>query len=126
MRRLFARALLVGVFAAGSLAAVSASAFEGRYTAGTPDYEQSVVIRKAGDSYRGDASVATRGCVGDFQGTGRAKGDSLVLVGRENTYTCRLTLRRVGGSKLEVRENGCLTFHGAACEFSGSYERQAR
>ena len=122
-----ARRLAYGLVAAWVPAAASpVSAFEGRYRAGTPEYEQTITVRKSGQGYRGDATVATRGCVGDFKGTGRPSGDRLVLVGRENTYACRLTLSRAGSKTLQVEEDGCLTFHGSACAFSGTYGRQAR
>lgn len=119
-----AAAFLLG--ACCMLAAAPASAFEGRYTAGDTLYSQALTITKSGDRLRGKASVATRGCVGEFDGTGRPNGSELVLRAVLEGRECRLTLRRKPGSTLEVSEEQCLTFHGAACEFSGSYKRQAR
>jgi hypothetical protein len=108
------------------LAAGQAPAFEGRYTAGDKLYSQALTITKSGGRLRGTASVATRGCVGEFDGAGIPQGEELVLRASLDGRECRLTLRRTAPSAIEVSEDQCLTFHGAACEFSGSYKRQAR
>ncbi|MGA0596723.1 hypothetical protein [Enterovirga sp. CN4-39] len=110
----------------GAWAASPAAAFEGRYTAGGAGYEQSLVVTKTPTGFRGKIYVATRGCVGEFVGTGRPKGGTLVLRGRQDTFECQLTLRPTAAGVLDVAEDACLTFHGTACEFSGSYKRQAR
>ena len=114
------------MLAFGACAAAPASAFEGRYTAGDRAYSQALTVTKSGDGFRGKASVATRGCVGEFDGTGRPNGSELVLRAVLDGRECRLTLRRAAGSTFEVSEDQCLTFHGTACEFAGSYKRQAR
>ena len=94
--------------------------------AGDKLYSQALTVTQAGDRLRGKASVATRGCVGEFDGTGRPQGDTLLLRAAVDGLECRLTVRRAAGSTVVVDEDQCLTFHGAACEFSGTYKRQAR
>ena len=121
-----ARAAALILVPGRTLAARPVLAFEGRYAAGDKLYSQALTITKSGPRLRGKASVATRGCVGEFDGTGGPKGDTLLLPAAVDGLECRLTVRRAAGSTIVVDEDQCLTFHGAACEFSGTYKRQAR
>ena len=125
MRPTRTRLALVTLLACGAFAPAPATAFEGRYTTGAAAYEQALTVTKTRTGFRGKAWVATRGCVGEFDGYGEVQGETLLLHASLDGRECRLTLRRSGPAGVQVEEEGCLAFHGAACEFSGSYKRQA-
>jgi hypothetical protein len=97
---------------------LSADAFEGRYrTLGG-----SMTIRPAGAGVlKVDAEIGSRSCVGVISARGRAQGDRLVAEAMEYGEICRLDIRRKG-RVLTVTESGaCTPFHGANCNYTGSY-----
>jgi hypothetical protein len=101
-----------------------ASAFEGRYLAGSKSYSQEIEIKKSGDgSYNVEASVATRACAGEFNGAGPVTGDILRATAELEKDRCTLILRRTK-TGVSVEEENCLPFHGAACDFTGDYRKR--
>ncbi|MGE7472670.1 hypothetical protein ACQKLX_24800 [Bosea sp. NPDC003192] len=95
-----------------------AEAFEGRYrTLGG-----SMTIRPAGAGmFKVDAEIGSRSCVGVISARGRTQGDRLVAEATEYGEICRLEIRRKG-RVLTVTESGaCTPFHGANCNYTGSY-----
>ncbi|SFC30389.1 hypothetical protein SAMN05428997_105264 [Bosea sp. CRIB-10] len=95
-----------------------ADAFEGRYR--TPGI--SMTIRPAGGGmFKVDAEISSRRCVGVISARGRIQGDRLVAEAMEYGEICRLDIRRKG-RVLTVTESGaCTPFHGANCNYVGSY-----
>ncbi|WP_442755576.1 hypothetical protein ACNHKD_02600 [Methylocystis sp. JAN1] len=111
-------------FGAALVAASGAAAFEGRYVAGSKGYAQDLVVAKRADGrFDVKADVATRGCAGEFEGAGALQGDALVAEAKFENEICALTLRRTKKG-VSVMEDHCLSFHGAACEFSGDYRKR--
>ncbi|MGJ0392804.1 MAG: hypothetical protein ACR650_08625 [Methylocystis sp.] len=109
---------------AAALFPADASAFEGRYVAGSKSYSQEIEIKKSGDGgYSVEASVATRGCTGEFDGAGAVAGDLLRATAVLEKESCTLILRRKKKG-VSVEEENCLPFHGASCEFSGDYRKR--
>lgn len=78
-----------------------------------------------GGSYRVNIEVAVPRCIGSIDATGRLAGGKLVATATEGGETCTLTIEPRGAG-LSVSESRCLYFHGASCEFSGSYQRGSR
>jgi hypothetical protein len=101
-------------------------AFEGRYRAGSQGYRQELTIKKQGaDSYNVEFVVGTEGCSGYFDGIGRVEGTTLVVrtpPPADPDDKCVVFISRKG-AKLEVMEDNC-SWHGASCEFSGTYKRR--
>ncbi len=95
-----------------------AQAFEGRYrTLGG-----SMTIRPAGAGMlKVDAEIGSRSCVGVISARGRIQGDRLIAEAERDGDICRLEIRRKGRN-LVVSESGeCTTFHGANCNYVGTY-----
>lgn len=110
------RPALVAAFALTTL--LPAEAFEGRYrTLGG-----SMTIRPAGaGTFKVDAEIGSRSCVGVISARGRLQGDRLIAEATEYGEVCRLEIRRKG-RVLTVTESGaCTPFHGANCNYAGSY-----
>ena len=107
---------LVAGFILASL--LPAQAFEGRYR--TP--ANSMTIRPTGsDLFKVDAEISSSRCVGVISARGRLQGDRLVAEAKEDGEVCRLEIRRKGRG-IEVSESGqCSLFHGANCNYVGTY-----
>ncbi|MDO9414380.1 MAG: hypothetical protein Q7T81_17555 [Pseudolabrys sp.] len=113
-------AVLFGVVALSA----SALAFEGTYDASDRGMEQGAVITKARDgTYKVNVSVGARGCMGEFDGIGKVEGKTLIVRKPDKTDTCKLTLTQAGKT-LSVKEDRCLTWHGASCQFEGTLRKQ--
>lgn len=101
-------------------------AFEGEYRAGDRSYRQKLVIKRQGDgSYKVEFVVGTEGCSGFFDGLGRLEGGTLIVRSPppvEPEDKCVVSIVR-NGAKLEVTEEDC-GWHGASCEFAGTYRRR--
>lgn len=98
--------------------ALPAAAFEGRYR--TPGISMTILPAGAG-MLKVDAEISSRSCVGVISARGRAQGDRLVAEAMEYGEICRLDIRRKG-RVLTVTESGaCTPFHGANCNYTGSY-----
>jgi hypothetical protein len=109
---------------AAALFPSGASAFEGRYVAGSNSYSQDIEIKKSSDdSYNVRASVASQACTGDFDGAGPVAGDVLRATAVMETDKCTLVLRRTKKG-VSVEEENCLPFHGVACDFTGEYRKR--
>ncbi len=102
-------------------------AFEGDYRAGSHAYRQVLKIKKRStDSYSVELVVGTRGCSGSFDGTGRVEGAMLVVKTSSTDNPddkCVVSISRKG-SKLDVTEDDCGYWHGASCEFPGTYSKR--
>jgi hypothetical protein len=116
----------VFVFCAASLASEAASAFEGRYIAGSKDYRQELVIKRLADGrFNVTATVGTEGCSGLVaDAIGSADGDTLKAEAKEDNYTCVLEVRRTMKGVSVKEGDGCLAFHGPSCEVSGDYRKK--
>jgi hypothetical protein len=110
--RLFVAALL-------SLALCSsASAFEGRYGGKSGTL---VIKQRSGGALEVNVDATRPGCIAEITATGRVTNDVLVVTKSEFGSSCRLTLRKQGNSIAVSQAPGCSTFHGASCEFAGTY-----
>lgn len=107
---------LVAGFILASL--LPAQAFEGRYR--TPG--NSLTIRPAGaGQFKVDAEISSSRCVGVISARGRIEGGRLVAEAKEDGDVCRLDISR-RGRNLVVSESGqCSLFHGANCNYVGTY-----
>ena len=101
-------------------------AFEGDYRSGSQAYRQVLKIKKQGDSYTVELVVGTRGCSGSFDGIGPVEGAKLVVktTSKEDANDkCVVSISRKG-LKLDVDEDDCGYWHGASCEFPGTYSKR--
>lgn len=92
-------------------------------------YEQLAVVKAAGASvYTAKFEVGTRGCGGGVTMKGRPAGsDTIIFSKTGNGQTCRITARYSPDFRsVALEEDGCLTWHGAACAFSGTLKRKGR
>jgi hypothetical protein len=96
----------------------------GRYANGAEGGGELTISRDQG-GHRVTAEVAVPRCVGRFEGRATLRGGVLTARQDRDGQSCTLTIRSSGDS-LQVGETGCLTFHGAACSFEGTYRRQDR
>lgn len=110
------RPALIAAFALTTL--LPAEAFEGRYrTLGG-----SMTIRPVGGGMlKVDAETGSRSCVGVISARGRVKGDRLVAEATEYGEICRLDIRRKGRALMVTESGACTPFHGANCNYTGSY-----
>jgi hypothetical protein len=102
-------------------------AFEGRYRAGGGGYNQELTIKKrSAGSYDVVLVVGTEGCSGYFEGIGAIKGAELAATSpppADPDDKCVIDVSRHGAA-LDVTESGCVSFHGASCEFTGRYKKR--
>ena len=114
--------------AAATVAAVAQDArgleWAGRY-AGEPEGGGDLTIVRRADGHHVTAEVAVPRCVGRFEGRATIRDGALTARQEKDGQICTLTIRQSAGT-LRVEETGCLTFHGAACGFEGTYRRQDR
>ncbi|MBA9062731.1 MULTISPECIES: hypothetical protein [Methylobacterium] len=92
-------------------------------------YEQGVVVKASGASgYVAEFSVGSRGCGGGVTMKGRSTGPRTILFSKtENGQTCRIMARYSPDLRsVALEEDGCLTWHGASCEFQGTLTRKGR
>ncbi|WP_332685228.1 hypothetical protein [Bosea sp. (in: a-proteobacteria)] len=95
-----------------------AHAFEGRYRM----LGGSMTIRPAGAGVlKVDIEIGSRSCVGMISARGRVQGDKLVAEAEREGEVCRLDIRRKGRSLIVSESGQCTTFHGANCNYTGSY-----
>jgi hypothetical protein len=110
------RTALVAAFALATL--LPAEAFEGRYRM----LGGSMTIRPAGAGlFKVDAEIGSRRCVGVISARGRIQGERLVVEAKEYDDVCRLEIRRQGRSLIVTESGSCAHFHGANCNYAGSY-----
>jgi hypothetical protein len=70
----------------------------------------------------------TEGCSGYFDGIGRVEGATLAArppppPPADPDDSCVISASRYGAA-LEVREDKCLSWHGASCDFDGKYKKR--
>lgn len=65
------------------------------------------------------------GCTGSIEGSASLVNDVLTLTKKEDDQACTVTIK-FSGDTAEVDENNCSYYHGAACGFSGTLNRQKR
>ena len=63
------------------------------------------------------------GCAGTFEGSGSLANNVLTLSKNDADQVCTITIK-FSGDTAEVDENNCSYYHGAACGFSGTLNRQ--
>jgi hypothetical protein len=83
------------------------------------------ITQGPGGTYRVNIEIAARRCMGSIDARGRLTGRTLIATATNGGETCTLTIEPAG-SGLSVRENQCLYFHGASCEFDGIYQLGSR
>jgi hypothetical protein len=99
-------------------ALLPAHAFEGRYRA----LDLSMTIRPVGGGlFKVDAEISSRRCVGVISARGRIQGERLVVEAKEYDDVCRLDIRRQGRTLIVTESGSCAHFHGANCNYAGSY-----
>jgi hypothetical protein len=120
------RACILLLLMPGILHSSPSLAFEGRYRAGWRDYRQELTIkRQDAGRYGVELVVGTEGCSGYFEGIGRVEGATLIARSpppADPEDKCVVSISR-NGRKLEVSEDHC-TWHGASCEFAGTYNKR--
>ena len=107
----FAALLAIAAFAA------SASAFEGRYGSSNTGSRTAVITVKDG-IYRVLLTVKAGQCTGELEAAGEARGGTLVAEITAQDDPCKVVISRRGRG-IAVREQRCLNWHGAACDFNG-------
>ena len=104
----------------------SATAFEGAYET---DYQTLKIRKEPGTKFEIKIDIGAQGCAGGIVAPATAKDGKLVSTRGHvpgdlmQTEPCRLTVAKTKKG-VRVDEEGCLYFHGAACEFSGDYVRK--
>lgn len=63
------------------------------------------------------------GCSGSIEGSAPLVNDVLTLTKKEDDQVCTVTIK-FSGDTAEVDENNCSYYHGAACSFYGTLNRQ--
>jgi len=118
------RMVLFVTVLAFALSPQGALAFEGKYSNSKSGYNHDATITRAPDgSYKVNVSVATRGCLGDFDGIGMIEGKDLVVRSTDKSDTCRLTISQ-GLNGLSIKEDRCLMWHGVSCEFTSTLQKK--
>jgi len=111
--------LCVAVAALIAVAASSAAAagLEGRYASSSTGNRTAVITLKDG-VYKVLLTVKSRQCTGELEAYGQAKGGTVVAAVAAQDDPCKVTISRRGRG-IAVREQSCLNWHGAACDFNG-------
>jgi len=105
------------------LCAATATGFEGRYAAhGGQGFRQSAVISRHDGVYTVRLTVKSRLCTGELEAHGADKGGKLIAATGPDD-PCHVTITRHGAG-IEIIEEKCLNWHGAACDFNGKLNRR--
>jgi hypothetical protein len=118
--RTMIRASLVALLGVAALAA-SASAFEGRYGSSNTGNRTAVITRSNEGIYKVLLTVTSGQCTGELEAYGEAGGGTLVAEVAAQDDPRKVTISRRGGG-IAVREQRCLNWHGAACDFNGQLQ----
>jgi hypothetical protein len=97
-----------------------AFAFEGRYGSTNTGRRTAVITRDQG-VYKVLLTVTAGQCTGELEAYGEAKGGNLVAEVAEQDDPCKVTISR-RGSGIVVRQQSCLNWHGAGCDFNGQLQ----
>lgn len=124
---------------ATALLAVSAQAQEGKYVGSGEGGELAATIKSIdGDRYAITLEVGTDGCGGSVSGEASQTESGFELSAPNETYEagsdnpimaeefCKVDLSFDADGMLTIQEQrGCLSYHGAACEFTGQLVNQS-
>lgn len=69
-----------------------------------------------------DFVAGNPGCSGSIDGTGTVKGKTFEFVKHDDPNTCNIVIK-FSGDLAEVSEDGCTPWHGAGCQFEGTYKK---
>lgn len=89
---------------------------------GNLEGEGNMTVKPAQDGYSVSLDVSAPGCTGSFEGSGTLAANTLKLTKTEDGQTCVLKVE-FSDSQATVTEDGCMSYHGAACGFSGSLKK---
>lgn len=107
---------------AAPLAHAQATQAEGRYESKTTDLHVLTLDSEKG-VVAASSSIGTEGCAGGVAGLGKVTGHTLVFTPYtkfDATDSCKITVQfdaKFRGAK--ITEDGCMTYHGAACAWEG-------
>jgi len=100
------------------------ASFEGRYAASRGHgFRQSAVITRKDGAYKVLLTVKSRLCTGELEAYGEVKAGKLVAETDSKDDPCRVSITRHGAG-IEISEQKCLNWHGAACDFNGKLKRR--
>ena len=122
---MFTRATII-VLCCFASPAFAQSDWVGNYASRHGPYSLSAKISpNAGGTFKVKVEVASQrpSCMGEVETTAEMKGSELVTQPAEKGDECRLTISK-SGTGITLKEDKCSTWHGAACEFSGSLKRR--
>jgi hypothetical protein len=93
--------------------------YDGQFDGG----DGSMTITEDQGFFEVEVSVADLGCTGSVAGTARLRANVLTITAKEDDVECIVTAT-FGGGLVEVDENNCSYFHGAACGFVGKLKKR--
>jgi hypothetical protein len=106
---------------------IHAHAFEGKWE-NSAYMSVAATIVKDGGGYSVKLETSTKGCGGEVEGKATAEGDVLTLSAPNDDATygkaCIVTLTKKGKRLVMEEVEGCLFWHGAACEFAGTMKKK--
>jgi len=106
--------------------AADAPAFDGKYTFSEDGYRQRADIARTASGYSVSIVVGTEGCSGSFDGAGTVQGGKLIAHTTDPDFKddkCRIEISRTAHG-ISVREDECLTWHGASCDFERTLRKR--
>jgi hypothetical protein len=120
---LFSKRLRITLAALFGIAAFTAgaSAFEGRYGSSNAGTRIAAITRGNQGVYKVLLTVTSGQCTGELEAYGEVEGGNLVAEVAAQDDPCKVTISRRGGG-IAVREQRCLNWHGAGCDFNGQLQ----
>ena len=118
--RTMLRASLPALLGVAALSA-SAAAFEGRYGSSNTGNRTAVITRSNLGVYTVLLTVKSGQCTGELEAAGESTGGTPVAEVTAQDDPCKVTITRRGGG-IAVREQRCLNWHGAGCDFNGQLQ----
>jgi hypothetical protein len=109
--------VVVAALLAMAASRAGAAGLEGRYASSNTGNRTAVIAVKDG-IYTVLLTVKSRLCTGELEAIGEVKGGTLVAEVTGQDDPCKVTISRRGRG-IAVREQRCLNWHGAACDFNG-------
>jgi hypothetical protein len=121
---MFLRVAFTAICCSAVPALAQQSDFVGKYSAGKAGYRWTAVIAPgAVGAFKVKLEVTSPQCSGALETTGQLKGGAIVTAPPEKGDDCQITISKAGRG-IAIKENKCLMWHGASCEFSGQLNRQ--
>lgn len=119
--------VIASAMAFGAVPALAQAPLEGRY-AGRGEGKLTATLKRAKgapDRYEVVLRTQARNCGGDVSGRAVLEGGVLTLRAKTNEPKgCTVRMQAASGT-LKVEEGeGCLSFHGVSCGFSGTLKRR--